>query len=160
MNKFSQSTIDQINNIRQKYAGKTIGFTCSAFDLFHCGHILMLKDAKKQCDVLVVGLHSDPNINRKSKNVPIQELEERYIQVEGCKYVSEIIFYDTEDDLLNILRLLKPDVRILGTDWKNKLFTGCHLPINIHWHSRDHEWSTTYLRERVYIREKATKNMS
>jgi glycerol-3-phosphate cytidylyltransferase len=156
MNIYSEETKSQIQSIKnkaQKYNHKKIGFTCSAFDLFHCGHVLMLEDAKSQCDILIVGLHTNPHIDRPNKNTPIQEYEERFIQVNGCKYVDEIIKYQTEDDLLNILKELNPDVRILGTDWYGKQYTGHELPIPIHWHYRNHNWSTTYLRERVYQRE-------
>ena len=143
----------QINTIQEKYRGKTIVFCCSAFDILHCGHILMLEDCKRQGDVLVVGLHTDPTLDRKNKNKPIQEYEEREIQIKGCRYVDEIIKYDTEEDLYNILKELNPHVRVLGTDWEGKKFTGYDLPIKIHWHKRDHQWSTSYLRERVYEAE-------
>jgi glycerol-3-phosphate cytidylyltransferase len=153
MNIYSEKTKSEIQYILDKYVNKKIGFACSAFDLFHCGHVLMLEDAKKHCDILIVGLHTNPTIDRPAKNNPIQDYEERFIQVNGCRYVDEIIKYQTEDDLLNILKELNPDVRILGTDWYGKEYTGYQLPIEIHWHKRDHEWSTTYLRERVYQRE-------
>ena len=77
-----------------------VGFTCSCFDLLHAGHILMLKDAKAQCDKLIVGLQTDPTIDRPEKNKPIQSYEERYIQLEAVKYVDEIIKYDTEEDYI------------------------------------------------------------
>ena len=152
-NLFSSSTISQINEIKRKYKGKRIGFCCSAFDILHCGHILMLEDCKKQADILVVGLHTNPNLDRDNKNVPIQTYEEREIQIKGCKYVDEVIMYATEDDLMNILVTLNPDVRILGTDWMNKPYTGHQLSIPIYWHQRKHNWSTTYLRERIYQAE-------
>ena len=151
-NLFSKFTMNQITEIRDKHKGKKIGFCCSAFDILHCGHILMLEDAKRQCDILVVGLHTNPNLDRANKNKPIQEYEEREIQIKGCRYVDEVIQYATENDLMNILYALEPDVRILGTDWKDKRYTGCDLWIPIHWHIRNHNWSTTYLRERVYKR--------
>ncbi len=153
-NLFSQSTISQIKDIKRKYKGKKIAFCCSAFDILHCGHILMLEDARNQADVLVVGLHTNPNLDRHSKNVPIQEYEEREIQIKACKYVDEVIKYATEDDLLNMLIYLNPDVRVLGTDWFGKEYTGHQLTIPIHWHQRNHNWSTTYLRERIYQAEK------
>jgi glycerol-3-phosphate cytidylyltransferase len=142
-----------------------IGFTCSCFDLFHAGHILMLKDAAEQCDLLVVGLQTDPTIdveyrknNGQKKNTPIQSYEERLIQLEACKYVDLIIKYSSEDDLLNILKTLKPDVRILGTDWKNKKYTGHELDIKIHWHNRDHDYSTSNLRKKIYLEESQINN--
>ena len=153
-NLFSISTKKQIKAIKDVYKAQTIGICFSAFDILHCGHILMLEDAKRYCDVLVVGLHTDPTLNRDSKNKPIQELEERRIQLKGCKYINEIIEYATEDDLMQILHDLKPNVRILGTDWKDKLYTGYKLNIPVVWHSRNHNWSTTYLRDRIYEVEK------
>jgi glycerol-3-phosphate cytidylyltransferase len=138
-----------------------VGFTASSFDLLHAGHYLMLKDAKKQCNVLVVALQSDPTLDEsyrvqtggKNKNKPVQSFEERKIQIEGCKYVDHVIPYNTEADLLNILNELNPDVRILGSDWKGKEYTGHELNIEIHWHNRDHDYSTSNLRKRVYKAE-------
>jgi glycerol-3-phosphate cytidylyltransferase len=140
---------------------KKIGFTCSSFDLLHAGHYLMLKDAKAQCDILIVGLQSDPTIDvsyrvetgGKNKNKPIQTFEERKIQIEGCKYVDHVIPYNTEEELLELLKKIKPDVRILGSDWKDKQFTGHELNIAIHWHNRSHDYSTSNLRKRVYATE-------
>ena len=153
MSIFSEETTSQINSIKEKYDGKRIVFCCSSFDILHCGHILMLEDCKRQGDVLVVGLHTDPTLDRKSKNRPIQEYEEREIQIKGCRYVDEVIKYATEEDLHRMLIELNPDVRVLGTDWKGKKYTGYELPIKIHWHERSHNWSTTYLRERVFKEE-------
>ena len=130
-----------------------IGFTCSCFDLLHAGHILMLKDAKAQCDKLIVGLQTDPTIDKnyrdKEKNKPIQSYEERYIQLEAIKYVDEIVKYETEDDLMKLLFDLNPDVRILGSDWERKPFTGYTLHIPIYFHKRDHDYSTSALREKI-----------
>ncbi len=153
MSIFDQSTISHIDSLLQKHSGKTIVFTASAFDVFHCGHVLMLKDAKNQGDVVIAALQTNPNLDRPTKNIPIQQYEERLIQIEGCKYVDEIIKYATEEDLVQILKQLKPHIRVLGTDWKGKHFTGDDLPIKIHWHERTHDWSTTYLRERIYNNE-------
>jgi len=114
----------------------------------------MLKDAKMQCDILIVGLQTDPTIDRPNKNRPIQSYEERKIMVDGIKYVDEIVEYATENDLLNILKILNPNVRILGTDWKGRPYTGYKLPIKIHWHKRNHNYSTSELRQRVYEAEK------
>ena len=139
-----------ISLLKNKYTGRRIGFTCSCFDLLHCGHALMLEDAKKFCDILIVGLQTDPTIDRKDKNKPVQSYEERKIMISSIKYVDEVIEYSTENQLHEILSFLCPDVRILGTDWKGKEFTGHELPIEIHWHNRNHSWSTSYLRERVY----------
>ena len=131
----------------------TVGFTCSCFDLLHAGHVLMLKDSKAQCDKLIVGLQTDPTIDKnyrdKEKNKPIQSYEERYIQLEAIKYVDEIVKYETEDDLMKLLYDLNPDVRILGSDWENKPFTGYSLHIPIYFHKRDHNYSTSNLREKI-----------
>ena len=132
----------------------TIGFTCGAFDLMHAGHMVMLKDAKSVCDKLIVAVQSDPSIDRPFKNRPVQSFEERIIMVEGCKYVDEIVLYHTEEDLLKILKDINPDVRILGSDYKNKTFTGQDLPIEIYYHNRSHSWSSSDLRERVYYAER------
>ena len=126
-----------------------IGFTCSCFDLLHAGHILMLKDAKAQCDKLIVGLQIDPTIDRPEKNKPIQSLEERRIQLEAVKYVDEVILYETENELYTLLYKLMPDVRILGSDYSNKYFTGIELHIPIYFHKRNHDYSTSSLREKI-----------
>ena len=127
-----------------------IGFTCSSFDLLHAGHMLMLKDCKTVCDRLVVGLQTDPTIDRpKSKNKPVQSLQERRIMIEGCKYVDEVWLYDTEEELLNHLTHTDYSIRILGSDWQGKKFTGCELNIPVYFHKRDHDWSTTNLRKRI-----------
>ena len=133
-----------------KEVGK-IGFTCSCFDLLHAGHILMLEDSKKQCDYLIVGLQTDPTIDRpKEKNKPIQSLEERRIQLEAIKYVDEVITYETENDLYELLYKLMPNVRILGTDYEHKYFTGIEIDgIDIYFHKRDHDYSTSSLREKI-----------
>jgi len=126
-----------------------IGFTCGAFDLLHAGHVEMLTEAKRVCDWLIVGLQMDPSIDRKTKNKPIQTLEERDIQLRAVKYVDEVVIYETEEDLFNLLVYLKPDVRILGVDHKGKEFTGHELDTELYFNSRDHKWSTSELRERT-----------
>uniref|UniRef100_A0A6C0J5F9 Cytidyltransferase-like domain-containing protein n=1 Tax=viral metagenome TaxID=1070528 RepID=A0A6C0J5F9_9ZZZZ len=143
-----------IESFNTKYKNKKIGFTCSCFDLLHSGHCIMLKDAKEQCDILIVGLQTDPTIDRPEKNKPIQTFEERKIMIETIKYVDEVITYSTEKDLYDLLVLLNPDVRIIGSDWCNKKYTGYELPITMYWHKRTHSWSTSELRKRVYEREK------
>ena len=131
-----------------------IGFTCGAFDLMHAGHMLMLEDASSICDKLIVAVQSDPSIDRQYKNRPVQSFDERIIMVDGCKYVDEIILYHTEEDLLRILKDISPDVRILGSDYRNKTFTGQELPIRIYYHERSHNGSSSGLRERVYYAER------
>lgn len=126
-----------------------IGFTCSCFDLFHAGHIMMLKEAKTQCDYLIVGLQTDPTIDRPQKNKPVQSILERYIQVEACRYVDQIIPYATEKDLLDLLTSYPIDVRIIGEEYKNQQFTGYNLPISVYFNSRQHSFSSTELRERI-----------
>ena len=133
----------------EEIAPYKIGFTCSAFDVIHPGHILMLRDCKNVCDYLVVGLQLDPTIDRKEKNKPIQTLEERKIMIESIKYVDEVIVYNTEDDLIKLIKKINPDIRILGSDWKEKPFTGKNLGIPVYFHTRDHNWSSTNFRKRI-----------
>jgi len=129
------------------------GFTCGSFDLFHAGHNVMLRDCKTRCDKLVVGLQTDPSIDRKEKNKPIQTIYERYIQLINNKWVDEVIPYDTESDLLNLLVTTPIDVRFLGEDYFNKKFTGdilCEeMGIKILFLPRKHSFSSSELRERV-----------
>ena len=130
-----------------------IGFTCSTFDLLHAGHVQMLREAKDQCDYLICGLQVDPSIDRKEKNSPVQTIVERYSQLHACRYVDEIIPYQTENDLEDILRMYHIDVRILGEEYREKDFTGKNIcqgrNIDIHFNKRDHRFSTTDLRNRV-----------
>jgi glycerol-3-phosphate cytidylyltransferase len=127
-----------------------VGIVASCFDLFHAGHVLMLMEAKNECDRLVVALQSDPTIDRPEKNKPIQALSERYIQLEACKYVDQIVPYDTEADLYNLLAGFDWDVRFLGADYFNRAdFTGSDLDIPIHYCSRKHDYSSSGLRERI-----------
>ena len=131
-----------------------VGFTCSSFDLLNPGHVVMLTDCKNVCDYLIVGLQIDPSIDHKAKVAPIQSLKERAFMVRSVKYVDEVIKYKTEADLYEILKGLNPDIRILGANWKDKEYTGNDLDIPVHWHQRDHDWSTIELRNRVYRVEK------
>jgi glycerol-3-phosphate cytidylyltransferase len=127
-----------------------VGIIASCFDLFHAGHVLMLMEAKDECDRLVVALQSDPTIDRPEKNKPIQALSERYIQLEACKYVDQIVPYDTEADLYNLLAGYEWDVRFLGMDYFNRTdFTGSDLDIPIHYCSRKHDYSSSNLRDRI-----------
>lgn len=118
-------------------------------DLLHSGHIAMLEEARSQCDYLIVGLHTDPKIDRPEKNRPIQTTYERFIQLKGCKFVDEIIPYDTEEDLLNLLQMTKPDVRFIGEDYRGRSFTGNELDIPIIYTRRRHNFSTSNLRKRI-----------
>ena len=137
---------------------KKVGFTCGAFDLFHTGHALMLEEAKSQCDYLIVAVQSDPSLDRLHKNKPVQFYEERLAMVRAIKYVDEVVLYDTEEDLVNLLKMIQPNVRIIGADWKGKEYTGHDLDIEVYFNTRDHEWSTSGLRDRVYEAELAKRN--
>ena len=125
-----------------------IGFTCSCFDLFHAGHIMMLKECKDNCDYLIVGLQTDPTIDRPEKNKPIQTVFERFIQLQACKYIDEIVVYATESELLDVLRSYKLNTRFVGEEYRAKEFTGKDL-VHVHYNSRKHSFSTTELRQRV-----------
>jgi glycerol-3-phosphate cytidylyltransferase len=130
-----------------------IGFTCGAFDLLHAGHVLMLQEAKEQCDHLVVGLQTDPSIDRPGKNKPVQSLIERAIQLNAVKYVDQVVCYQTEEELLELLEVVHPDVRIIGEDYVDKDFTGKEWcwdnGVHIHYNSRQHNFSSTELRTRI-----------
>lgn len=130
-----------------------VGITFSAFDLLHAGHIKMLEEAKGECDYLIVGLQTDPTLDRPEKNSPSQTVVERYIQLKGCKFVDEIIPYSTEQDLEDILRSFKIDVRIIGEEYRDKNFTGrayCEEKgIIMYFNVRDHRFSSSNLRREV-----------
>jgi len=131
-----------------------IGITASTFDLLHAGHIQMLREAKEQCDYLIVALQTDPTIDRpKEKNKPVQTIVERYIQLMAVKYVDEIVPYSTEQDLEDILESFHLHVRVLGVEYKDKDFTGRDIckrrGIELYFNTRDHRFSTTELRKRV-----------
>ena len=130
-----------------------IGFTCSTFDLLHAGHIQMLRDAKEQCEYLICGLQIDPSLDRPEKNSPVQTIVERYTQLSAIKYVDEIIPYQTETDLEDILNMLHIDVRILGEEYKNGKFTGRAIcakrGIELFFNKREHRFSSSDLRNRV-----------
>jgi glycerol-3-phosphate cytidylyltransferase len=130
-----------------------VGFTCSAFDMLHSGHIQMLRDAKEQCDYLICGLQTDPSADRPEKNRPIQTVVERYTQLKAVQYVDEIIPYATEEDLKDILSMYHIDVRILGDEYREKDFTGKEIckrrDIALYFNKRDHRFSSSELRRRV-----------
>ena len=141
----------------RKDARMVVGFTCSAFDLLHAGHIQMLRDAKEQCDYLICGLQMDPTIDRAEKNAPIQTVVERYTQLKAVSYVDEIIPYLTESDLCDILSMYHIDIRILGEEYREKDFTGKDIckkrGIQLFFNKRDHRFSSSDLRKRVTERE-------
>lgn len=129
---------------------ETVGIVASCFDLFHTGHILMLTEAKQHCDRLVVALQSDPTIDRPEKNKPVQGLFERYVQVSSCEFVDQVIPYDTEADLFNLLAGYDWDIRFLGEDYYGRTdFTGYDLGIEIHYCQRRHSYSSSGLRKRI-----------
>ena len=128
---------------------EVVGITAGAFDLFHAGHMLMLKDASNQCDHLIVALQTDPSIDRKEKNKPVQSMYERFVQVDACKYVDEIIPYETEDDLYALIMNNNIDLRIIGNEYRNEDFTAREVGLEIYYNARNHQWSTTELRERI-----------
>jgi glycerol-3-phosphate cytidylyltransferase len=138
--------------LHYKDCGK-IGFTCSTFDLLHAGHVTMLEEAKRHCDFLIVGLQNDPTEDRPEKNKPVQSIVERQIQLAAVKYVDEIVIYNTEQDLMDLLLTLPIDVRILGDEYKNKDFTGKDIAkqrgSKIIYNGRDHSFSSSSLRKRV-----------
>lgn len=142
-----------------------IGFNCSSFDLLHAGHVTMLKMEKQLCDYLIVALQVDPTIDRPGiKNKPVQSIYERYVQLQACKYVDEILLYETEFDLLQLLMTQKIDIRFLSDEYLNRDFTGKQYCIDngieLHYHKRQHIYSSTELRTRVYDLEKKKRDLA
>jgi glycerol-3-phosphate cytidylyltransferase len=143
------------NHIRKlKDDGKKIGITFSTFDMLHAGHIAMLAEAKNHCDYLICGLQTDPTIDRPdTKNKPVQSIVERQIQLAACRYVDEVVVYQTEQDLIDLLLILPLDVRVLGVEYQDKEFTGkeeCYMRnIGLIFNGRDHSFSSSSLRKRV-----------
>jgi glycerol-3-phosphate cytidylyltransferase len=135
-----------------------IGFNCSCFDLFHAGHVTMLKMEKDLCDYLKVALQVDPSIDRQdTKNSPIQSLYERYVQLQGCRYVDEILVYESEFHLEQLIKTQKIDIRFLSEEYIGKDFTGKQYcldnGIEIHYHKRKHIYSSSELRKRIATME-------
>jgi len=147
------------NKIRElKDKGLKIGITFSTFDMCHAGHVAMLAEAKNHCDYLIAGLQTDPTIDRPdTKNRPVQSIVERQIQLAACRYVDEVVVYQTEQDLVDLLLILPLDVRILGEEYADKPFTGdqeCYARgIQIVFNGRDHSFSSSSLRKRVAAAE-------
>ena len=142
-----------------------VGITFSAFDLLHAGHIGMLREAKANCDYLIVGLQTDPTIDRPTeKNKPVQTLVERYAQLNALKFIDEIVPYQTEEDVIDILELFQIDVRFLGEEYREKEFTGKDVcrkrGIELHFNKRDHRFSTSGLRKRVAQAENENGNIT
>ena len=130
-----------------------VGFTCGTFDLLHAGHITMLEEAKRHCDFLIVGLQNDPTEDRPEKNKPVQSIVERQLQLAAVKYVDEIVIYNTEQDLKDLLLCLPIDIRVLGDEYEHKDFTGKDIAeqrgSKIIYNGRDHSFSSSSLRKRV-----------
>ena len=149
--------------LHYKDCGK-IGFTCSTFDLLHAGHVTMLEEAKRHCDFLIVGLQNDPTEDRPEKNKPVQSIVERQIQLAAVKYVDEIVIYNTEQDLMDLLLTLPIDVRILGDEYKNKDFTDKDIAkqrgSKIIYNGRDHSFSSSSLRKRVAFADSDIVNLN
>ena len=146
--------LKELNTFRIENINKKIGVTFSCWDLLHAGHNMFLSDSKTKCDILCVGLQTDPTIDRITKNKPIQSLEEREIQIRSCRYVDYYFIYDTEKSLYQSLLDLQPDIRFLGDDYVGKNFTGDILPIEISYHERSkHNFSSTNLRQKIYMEE-------
>jgi glycerol-3-phosphate cytidylyltransferase len=143
------------NKIKElKEQGHKIGITFSTFDMLHAGHIAMLAEAKNHCDYLIAGLQTDPTIDRPlDKNKPVQSIVERQIQLSACRYVDEVVVYQTEQDLVDLLLILPLDVRILGVEYQDRDFTGreecMYRGIALIFNSRDHSFSSSSLRKRV-----------
>jgi glycerol-3-phosphate cytidylyltransferase len=143
------------NHIRKlKEDGKKIGITFSTFDMLHAGHIAMLAEAKNHCDYLICGLQTDPTIDRPdTKNAPVQSIVERQIQLAACRYVDEVVVYQTEQDLVDLLLILPLDIRVLGVEYQDKEFSGreeCYMRnIELIFNGRDHSFSSSSLRKRV-----------
>lgn len=136
----------------------TIGFYPGSFDLCHAGHMLAFKEARQHCKYLIVGLQSNPNNDRKHKNIPIMSMEERRIILNGIKYIDEIQRYDTEVQVVALVKELKPSIYFIGEDWKNKEFsaqkTCLELGIKIHYLSRNHAYASSTLRKKIYAAER------
>ena len=151
------------NNVKDlKAEGKTIGITFSTFDLLHAGHIAMLSEAKNHCDYLIAGLQTDPTIDRPdSKNPPVQSIVERQIQLAATRYVDEIVVYQTEQDLLDLLLILPVNVRTIGIEYQDKEYTGKNIcetrNIKVIYNGRDHSFSSSSLRKRVAQAHKQEK---
>ena len=135
-----------------------VGFNCSTFDLFHAGHVTMLKEEKRHCDYLIAAIQVDPTVDRPdTKNKPVMSIYERYVCVSACRYVDEVIEYHTEEDLLNLLKTQHVDIRFLGDEYKTKEFTGKQWcldhGIELFYHERQHPYSSSSLRKRIWEAE-------
>ena len=130
-------------------AEQKIGFLAGSFDVFHPGYIRMFEDSKSVCDFLVVGLHEDPSLERPEKLSPVLSVADRVEMLLALRHVDRVLVYKTEADLVALLRTINPDVRILGSDYQGRGYTGDRLSIPIHYHLRDHQWSTTEFKKEI-----------
>ena len=133
------------------------GFIASSFDILHPGYVLMMKEARDNCNYLVVGLHENPVWERQDKNSPIMSLHERFLVLKSIRYIDEIAPYKNESELLNLLKFYKPDIRFLGSDYKEGSplkITGYKLCKNIHYIDRFHDYSSSVIRKKIYEAEK------
>jgi glycerol-3-phosphate cytidylyltransferase len=141
--------------VRGKVKSMKIGITFSSFDLFHAGHVKMIEECKRNCDYLIVGLQTDPTIDRTDKNKPVQSIVERYIQLNACKFIDEIVPYSTEFELMEILQSFKIDIRFIGEDYLDKEFTGKQFcldnNIELLFNSRKHNFSSSGLRNKIKL---------
>lgn len=126
------------------------GFIAGSFDLIHPGYIDMFIDCKKVCDFLIIGLHEDPSIERNEKLKPILSVTDRVKILTSIRYIDSVCVYSTEKELINLLKDILPDVRFLGGDYIGKSYTGFELNIPIHYLNRNHGWSTTKLKQKIY----------
>lgn len=129
--------------------GKIVGFTAGNFDLLHPGYIYTFETAKQHCDWFIVFLQRDPSLHRKSKYKPVIPLYERYKTLMAIRYIDEVFIYQTEEELLELIKIINPDIRILGEDYLGKPFTGDHLPIEVIYTTRSHDWSTTKIKDLI-----------
>ncbi len=144
------------SHILESFRMAKVGITFGAFDLFHAGHILMLQEAKTVCDHLIVCIQTDPSVDRNEKNAPVQSIVERQIQATACRYVDEVIVYDTEADVMEILKSVDWDVRVLGDEYRDEPFTGREETLDkCYFNRRPHNFSSSELRLRVV--EKSSK---
>lgn len=140
--------LEEINKLKKE--GKIIGFTASTFDLLHAGHNAMLAESRAHCDYLIVGLMTDPSIDRTEKNKPVQTIFERWVQVSQVKSVDFVIPYESESDLIDLLLTIKPDIRFIGEEYKEQDFTGKNIDdIKIFYNNRKHSFSSSSLRKRT-----------
>ena len=132
--------------------GMKIGLVAGNFDVIHPGYVKLFEDAKANaCSYLVVALQDNPTIDRPEKNKPVQTVEEREYILRSIKYIDEVIHYNTEAELLNILKNYDYDIRILGSDYKSpgKSYTGSQLSKDVYFHERDHDYSQSDLKKRI-----------